>query len=590
MMLLELVRPGADRRAEVADGRDARRRRRCATSAPTSVLAMLLLARAAWSAVAMAPLLMGVMLIAIAGQHAAGRVCSSASSGFSRSFGAQSVQGSEQAPRRPRRACPSADERDEAAAGWLWSRTRPSTARLAEIVATQQLASSRSSAWARRSSIRSPCASAMVLLILAIIDYAWQRWRTEQQLKMTKQEVKEEMRRMEGDPKIKQRRRQIAMQLRDAADSSKDVPTADVVVTNPTHFAVALKYDSDDDACAARWSPKGTDYLAMTIREIAIEHGMPILERKPLARALYKLVDVGQEIPEQFYSAVAEILAYVYELSGKLKQEARRGVHGKPCAGSVIVQHGNMARQSHQPDLRTAAGKPRDVFPAGVHRRCCWCILVPLPPQVLDLLLVVNITLSVIVLVTTIYVKQPAGIRGLSVAAAGDHAVPAGAQRRDDAADSHAATAPTPTGRHAAGEVVQTFGDFVTAGSLAVGMIIFMIIFVIQFVVITKGATRISEVAARFTLDAMPGKQMAIDADLNAGLINEAAGPAAPRGRSRSEADFYGAMDGASKFVRGDAIAGIIITFVNILGGLVRRHGRARHGRSCRLPEALHAS
>src|SRR5439155_21913513 len=121
--------------------------------------------------------------------------------------------------------------------------------------------------------------------------------------------------------------------------------------------------------------------------------------------------------------------------------------------------------------------------------------------------------------------------------------------------------------QHAAGEVVLAFSEFVTRGQLAVGVIIFIIIFVIQFVVITKGSTRISEVAARFTLDAMPGKQMAIDADLNAGNINEAE---ARRRREAigQEADFYGAMDGASKFVRGDAIAGIVITFVNILGGL----------------------
>ena len=115
--------------------------------------------------------------------------------------------------------------------------------------------------------------------------------------------------------------------------------------------------------------------------------------------------------------------------------------------------------------------------------------------------------------------------------------------------------------------MVHTFSEFVTRGSLAVGVIIFCIIFIIQFVVITKGGSRISEVAARFTLDAMPGKQMAIDAELNAGVITE------PQARERREniareADFYGAMDGASKFVRGDAIAGIIITIVNILGGL----------------------
>src|SRR5437868_1341019 len=189
-------------------------------------------------------------------------------------------------------------------------------------------------------------------------------------------------------------------------------------------------------------------------------------------------------------------------------------------------------------------------------------ILVPLPTQVLDFLLVVNITLSVIILVTTIYVKSPlefAVFPSLLLAITLYRLVLTLATTRLILTN----TAST----HAAGEVVQTFADFVTSGSLAVGIIIFLIIVVIQFVVITKGATRISEVAARFTLDAMPGKQMAIDADLNAGLINET------QARQRreavgQEADFYGAMDGASKFVRGDAVAAIIITFVNVLGGL----------------------
>ncbi|MBC8109372.1 MAG: flagellar biosynthesis protein FlhB [Anaerolineae bacterium] len=160
----------------------------------------------------------------------------------------------------------------------------------------------------------------ILLLILAIIDYAYQRFRVEKKLKMSKQEVKDEMRRMEGDPQIKQRRRQIAMQ-RVMQRIKKDVPAADVVVTNPTHFAIALKYDSGD-MHAPRVIAKGADLLALRIREIAAAAGVPIVERAPLARALYKLVDVGQEIPEQFYSAVAEILAYVYELSGKLKRKS----------------------------------------------------------------------------------------------------------------------------------------------------------------------------------------------------------------------------------------------------------------------------
>src|SRR5437868_15113179 len=204
-------------------------------------------------------------------------------------------------------------------------------------------------------------------------------------------------------------------------------------------------------------------------------------------------------------------------------------------------------------------------------------ILVPLPTQILDFLLVLNITLSVIVLVTTIYVKSPlefAVFPSLLLAVTLFRLVLIVATTRliltvgDRIKDPKLAL-------HGAGEVVNTFAQMVTAGSLAVGLIIFVIIFVIQFVVITKGATRISEVAARFTLDAMPGKQMAIDADLNAGSINEA------QARQRrediaQEADFYGAMDGASKFVRGDAIAGIVITFINILGGLYV--GMVQHG------------
>jgi flagellar biosynthetic protein FlhB len=158
----------------------------------------------------------------------------------------------------------------------------------------------------------------IVLLILALLDYAWQRWRIEQELKMTKHEVKEEMKRMEGDPKIKAKRRQFAIQLL-TQKLKKDVPTADVVVTNPTHYAIALKYDSTNMG-APRVVAKGQDFIAQRIREIAIEAGVPILERPPLARTLYKMVDVGQEIPEQFYAAVAEILAYVYELTGKVKR------------------------------------------------------------------------------------------------------------------------------------------------------------------------------------------------------------------------------------------------------------------------------
>jgi len=204
-------------------------------------------------------------------------------------------------------------------------------------------------------------------------------------------------------------------------------------------------------------------------------------------------------------------------------------------------------------------------------------ILVPLPTHVLDFLLIIQLTLSAIVMVSTIYVKSPLEFSvfpSLLLAMTMFRLVLNAATARliltagRDGEDVQSAL-------HSAGEVVRTFSAFVTGGSLAVGIIIFIIIVVIQFVVITKGATRISEVAARFTLDAMPGKQMAIDADLNAGVIAE---PEARRRREAiaQEADFYGAMDGASKFVRGDAVAGLIITFVNVLGGLYV--GMVEHG------------
>src|SRR5690606_11724917 len=123
-------------------------------------------------------------------------------------------------------------------------------------------------------------------------------------------------------------------------------------------------------------------------------------------------------------------------------------------------------------------------------------------------------------------------------------------------------------GNGSAGHVIQTFGEFVLGGNFVVGFVSFLILMIVQFIVITQGATRVSEVVARFTLDAMPGKQMAIDADLAAGLIDEN-GARARRKAVKSEADFYGAMDGASKFVKGDAIASLLIITINIIGGFI---------------------
>ncbi|MEM1142812.1 MAG: flagellar biosynthesis protein FlhA [Pseudomonadota bacterium] len=189
-------------------------------------------------------------------------------------------------------------------------------------------------------------------------------------------------------------------------------------------------------------------------------------------------------------------------------------------------------------------------------------IVLPLPPLALDVLFTFNIALAIIVLLAAVYASRP-----LEFAVFPTVLLVATLLRLGlNVASTRVVLLQGHTGTGAAGNVIEAFGDFVVGGSYAVGLVLFTILVVINFVVVTKGAGRISEVTARFTLDAMPGKQMAIDADLNAGLINQ--DEALKRREDvTQEADFYGAMDGASKFVRGDAVAGILILFINIVGG-----------------------
>ncbi|AEI11001.1 MULTISPECIES: flagellar biosynthesis protein FlhA [Cellulomonas] len=186
-------------------------------------------------------------------------------------------------------------------------------------------------------------------------------------------------------------------------------------------------------------------------------------------------------------------------------------------------------------------------------------LVVPLPAALLDVLIVVNITGSLVVLLTSMYVRRPLDfsvfpslILVLTLFRLGLNVASTRLVLRDGFA----------------GQVIDAFGHFVVGGSLVIGLVIFLILVVIQFVVITNGAGRVAEVGARFTLDAMPGKQMAIDADLNSGLIDEDTARQR-RADVAAEADFYGAMDGGSKFVKGDAIAGIVITVINLIGGFV---------------------
>ena len=187
-------------------------------------------------------------------------------------------------------------------------------------------------------------------------------------------------------------------------------------------------------------------------------------------------------------------------------------------------------------------------------------LIVPLGTQVLDFMFILNLALSLIILLTTMYIKEPLEFSifpslllittlfrlGLNVSS----------------------TRSILTREGYAGEVIATFGHFVIQDNVAVGLVVFLIIVLVQFIVITKGAERVAEVSARFTLDAMPGKQMAIDADLSSGLIDETQARER-RSKIQREADFFGSMDGASKFVKGDAIISIVVTFVNLIGGLV---------------------
>ncbi|MDA3878392.1 MAG: flagellar biosynthesis protein FlhA [Halothiobacillus sp.] len=198
-------------------------------------------------------------------------------------------------------------------------------------------------------------------------------------------------------------------------------------------------------------------------------------------------------------------------------------------------------------------------------------VIVPLPPLALDVLFTFNITLSIVILMVTIYVMRP-----LDFAVFPTVILMATLLRLAlNVASTRVVLLHGQDGPGAAGHVISSFGEFVVGGNYAVGIVVFMILMLINFAVVTKGAGRVSEVTARFTLDALPGKQMAIDADLNSGIINQEQAKHR-REEVAAEADFYGSMDGASKFVRGDAVAGILIVLINVLGGLligVLQHG-----------------
>ena len=240
-----------------------------------------------------------------------------------------------------------------------------------------------------------------------------------------------------------------------------------------------------------------------------------------------------------------------------------QAVYKNSMAGNIIV--------ASVPDFVKRIGQQTDVVLAVAVIGILVVMILPLPPSVLDILLTMSISLSVIIMLVSLYIIKPlefssfpfvlliATLFRLSLSVASTRLILLHGYENEEAA----------------GHVIKAFGHFVVGGNFVVGLVIFGILILINFMVITKGSGRVAEVAARFTLDAMPGKQMSIDADLNAGVIDENEARTR-REEVRREADFYGSMDGASKFVRGDAIAGLIITAVDIVGGLIV--GVVQHG------------
>ena len=191
-------------------------------------------------------------------------------------------------------------------------------------------------------------------------------------------------------------------------------------------------------------------------------------------------------------------------------------------------------------------------------------LILPLPAIVLDLFLAISITLSILILMTSLFIQAPLEFSAFPTVLL----ISTMLRLSLNMASTRLILSHGHEGTDAAGHVIEAFGSFVMGGNFVIGIIVFAILIIVNFVVITKGSGRIAEVAARFHLDAMPGKQMAIDADLSAGLIDEKVAKQR-RKDLEDESGFFGAMDGASKFVRGDAIAGLLIVFINIVGGMI---------------------
>ena len=393
--------------------------------------------------------------------------------------------------------------------------------------------------------------SAAIALVTAAGDYAHKRYEHETELRMTRQEFLDQLKQDEGNPLIKRaiRKAQRKRHVRRLAGIHQ-AATATVVLTNPTHFAVALRYRRGFDP-APLVVAKGAGENAQRIKEIARLAAVPIMENKPLARALFKSVEVGEQLPRQFYRAIAEVLAAI------MRAEARRDQRRSRLMASAAPQTKFISASE------IALPATAMLVLAGM--------VAPVGPTVLDVMLSLSIALSITVLVVSASNRS-----ALDFSAFPTVLLVATLMRLSlNVASTRLILLHGDRGPDAAGSVIESFGRVIVGDNYAIGIVVFIVIAIINFAVVTKGASRVAEVAARFTLDSMPGKQMAIDADLNSGSIGEEEARKRRRDLAR-EADFYAAMDGIGKFVRGDAIAAIMIMAINLIAGLfvgVIQHG-----------------
>ena len=343
-----------------------------------------------------------------------------------------------------------------------------------------------------------------------------------------------------------------------------------------------------------RFWQKGRNLLAEEIKAEARWAGVPIIENPPLARSLYRSVEVGHAIPVDLYAAVAAILAYLYRQRVEAEMRERRarqasvaGGRRQTCAtlrpprGCIPARtQANSARISIESRWRytmsTAVLHPAPFAPGGILDRLrdyvlpagaisvIFVMLIPLPAAALDFLLALSMAASIIVFLSSVQIRRAVELSVfptlLLLLTLFRLALNIASSRRILLHGSE--------GTAAAGKVIEAFGQFVVGGNYIVGFVLFLALVAIQFLVVSHGAVRTAEVTARFTLDALPGKQMAIDADMNAGLIDEAEARRRRQAIAR-EAEFYGAMDGAARFNQRDSMATILITAINIIAGLL---------------------